>query len=85
MSYKPQAKDRPRFKHRMDREHYDITTERLNKIQKKLQQSGEYKKIKLESIFNEAIYRGLEYLESIDLIPEHDEGWFEIRFIPKGK
>lgn len=83
MAYKPRAKDEPRFSYRIAREHKANIDDRIRALAKKINKSGEYQVISQNAIFLEIVYRGLDYLERIDLTPDHDEGWYEVEFNPK--
>ena len=81
------AKTRPRFSYRTPKEHKNHVEERIKELVEKLnsQESGDYYHIDQNTVFLEAVYRGLDYLNSTDLSPDNDEGWYWVEFNKKEK
>ena len=79
------AKSNPRYSYRTPKEEKDQVEKQIKALVEKInsQECGEYYRIDQNTVFLEAVYRGLEYLESAELTPEHDEGYFQIQFIER--
>ena len=78
------ASTNPRFAYRSPKEDKANIEGRIKTLLDKINdQEEDYYHINQNTIFLEIIYRGLDYLESIPLSPEHDEGYYQIEFKEK--
>lgn len=80
------AKTNPRFTYRTPQEDKANIEGRIKElVEKANSQECEHYHINQNTIFLEIIYRGLDYLERIDINPSHDEGYYQIEFKEKKK
>jgi len=81
------AKTDPRYSYRTPKAEKEQVEKQIEALVAKINKKNgkEYYKVNKNTVFLEAVYRGLEYLERADLTPQHDEGYFQIRFVKRNK
>ena len=75
------AKTNPRFSYRTPKKDKENIEGRIKLLLEKINRNKGYFHITQNTIFLEAVYRGLEYLEKSKLTPE--DAYFQIEFLEK--
>jgi len=84
------ATTNPRYSYRTPKEEKAQVEKQIKalvaKVNSQKDQDGEdFYHIDQNTVFLEAVYRGLQYLERANLTPDHDEGYFQIKFTEKNR
>jgi len=82
------AATNPRYSYRTPKEEKAQVEKQIKALVERAnnQANGvKYYHIDQNTVFLEAVYRGLQYLERANLTPEHDEGFFQMEFVEKDR